>query len=71
LRSEPNIRAKRDAQLVVRAAVEINIIADVQAQADRTKMTFKAAARIQHAVDVCGAQGFDGALEGIEGRGPE
>src|SRR5580693_7616975 len=66
LRLEPNIRTKRDAQVVMRAVVEINIIADVQAQPDRAEMAFEAATGIEQAVDVSGAETFDSAGEGVE-----
>ena len=56
---ETNHRAEGNAQIIVLAAVEINFIAYVKAQADRSKMALQAAAGIKNSVHVTGEQAVD------------
>jgi hypothetical protein len=67
--SEAKNRAERDAQIVVRAVVEIDFVADVEAQADRPEMTLQSSARIEHTVDVVGAEAVDATEESSESGG--
>lgn len=67
--SEAKNRAEGDAQIVVRAVVEIDFVADVETQADRPEMTLQSPARIEHTVDIVGAEAVDATEESSEGGG--
>jgi hypothetical protein len=66
---ETNHRAEGNAQIIVRAVVEINFIAYVKAQADRSKMALQAAAGIKNSVHVTGAQSVDATEKSPESGG--
>ena len=66
---EAKNRAESDAQIVVRAVVEIDFVAAVEAQADRPEMTLQSSARIEHPVDIVGAEAVDATEESSESGG--
>src|SRR5882724_342995 len=66
---ETDVWAEGDAQIVMRAACEIDFIAEVQAQADRTDVSFKAAAGTENAGKIIRAQIFNGTYRGSDSGG--
>ena len=63
---ETNHRAERDPQVVM-CIVEIHLVADIQAQAYGSGVSFESASRIKRAHDVVVTQVGDGTREGPEG----
>ena len=53
---------------MVRAVVEIHLVADIEAQADRSEVTLQAAARIQDTVHTIAAQAVHRAEERADRR---
>src|SRR5947209_11996747 len=58
--------SKRDAEVVVRSTVEIDFIAHIQAQSNRTEVPLQAAARVQHTAHITAPQSVDAAEEGSD-----
>src|SRR5579864_8230723 len=65
--SELNVRPEGDAQVVMCAAVEIHLVADIEAQTERADVALESAAGIQHAVDVRSAETLHGTGKRVEG----
>lgn len=68
--SEVNEGTECDAQIVMRAAPEIHLVAHFQPQAQESGVPFDADAGIKDGADIIGAKIVDGAEEISEGRGP-
>lgn len=67
--SEADVRAKGDAQIVVRPAREINLIRDIKAQTHRSEMSLNSTARVKDAHDVIVPQIADVTEERAQRRG--
>src|SRR5450755_2014504 len=66
-RSESENRAECDAEIVMRAVVEIDFIADVQSQADWSQVPLQSSSGIENATYVIGAQVVGAAEERSQG----
>jgi len=68
-KSETDIWAEGDAQIVMRAAGEIDFVADVKTQTQGTNMPFETAAGIENTGEIIRAQTFDGTYSGSNSGG--
>jgi hypothetical protein len=66
---EAKNRAKGDAQVVVRAVIKIHFIPDIEANADRSKMSLQPTAWVENPTYVIGAQAIDAADESSDRGG--
>jgi len=64
-----NERTKRDSQVVVRAAIEIHFVADIESQANRPEAPLESAAWVEDTTHIFGAQILYRTGKRIEGRG--
>lgn len=68
-RLEPNVRTEGEAQIVMRAAVEIDLVTNVKAQANRSNVPVQSASGIENRIDAAGAKALHGTGERIESGG--
>ena len=64
---ETDIGAKSDAQVVVRAVVDVDFVTDVETKANRAETALDSAAGIEHTADIISTEISDAAEESSEG----